>query len=92
MVQSEPPNDHSRNVMERAIRTFKHYFVEGLASVYNDFTIYLWCWILKQAEITITLLRESRTNPGLLENAQIFGTFDFNAKPMAPPGTKIISH
>ena len=64
----------------------------GLASVDNKFPIYLWCWIVKQAEITISIVVISRTNPGLLAYVQILGTFDFKSVPMAPLGTKSIVH
>ena len=63
----------------------------GLSSVDNNFPIYLWCWIAKQAETTINLLITSITNPRLSAYAQIFGTFDFNATPIVPPG-KITAH
>ena len=63
----------------------------GLPSVDNNFPIYLWYRVGKQAEITINLLKTSRTNTRLSAYAQIFGNFDFNATPMAPPGAKIIT-
>ena len=47
---------------------------------------------MKQAEITINLLIISRTNSRLSAYAQIFGTFEFNATPIEPPGTKLIAH
>ena len=59
----------------------------GLASVDDNR-----CRIVKQSEITIKLLRTSRTNPRLLVYAQILGTFDFNTTPMAPLGTKIVAY
>ena len=92
MSQLAPPYSYSINAAERAICTFKNHFVAGLASVDNNFPIYLWCQIVKQSEITIHLLRTSRTNPRLSTYTQIFGTFDFIATPMAPPGKKIIGH
>ena len=63
-----------------------------LASVDKTFPIYLWCRMVKQAQITINLLRTSRTNPRLSAYAQIFGQFDFNTAPIEPLGTKIITH
>ena len=47
---------------------------------------------MKKAEITINLLLTSKTNPRLSVYVQIFGTFDLNETPMAPPETKIIAH
>ena len=63
----------------------------GISISRQKITIYLWCQIVKQAEIAINLLRTSRTNPRLSAYAQIIGTFYFNTTPMAPPG-RIISH
>ena len=92
MIQFAPTYSHRRNAAEGAILTFKNIFLAGLVSVKNNFPIYLWCWIAEKAEITINLIRTSRTKPILLAYEQNFGTFDFNATPMAPPGTKIIAH
>ena len=92
VVQLTPPHIHRRNTAERAICTFNNHFVAGLASVDNNFLIYLWFQIVKQEETTIKSLRTSITNPRLLVYAKIFGTFDFNAPPMATPETKIIAH
>ena len=88
VVQLAPPHIHRRNAAERAICTCKNHFVAGLSSADNNFPIYLWCWMVKQSEITINLLRTSRINPRLSDYAKIFGQFDFNATPMAPPGTE----
>ena len=40
----------------------------------------------------MNLLRVSRVNPRLSAYAYIFGQYDFNANPLAPPGSKIIIH
>ena len=88
VVPLAPPHSHRRNKADRDIHTFKNHFVAGLMSVDNNFSIYLGCWMVKQAKITMNLLRISRTNPRLLAYAQIFGNFYFNATPMEPPGTK----
>ena len=82
VVKLAPLNKQRINATERAICTFKNNFVAGLVWVDRNLTINLWCQIVKQAEITMNLLQTSRTNPRLLEHAQIFGTFDFNVTPM----------
>jgi hypothetical protein len=38
------------------------------------------------------MLRTSRINPKLSAVTYIFGQYDFNRAPMAPPGTRIIAH
>ena len=42
--------------------------------------------------ITLNLLRNSRVNPALSAYAYLFGPYDFNKSPMAPPGTRVIVH
>jgi hypothetical protein len=54
--------------------------------------MHLWDRILPQAVITLNMLRTSRINPKLLAATHIFGQYDFNRAPMAPPGTNIIAH
>ena len=41
---------------------------------------------------SLNLLQGSRMNPKLSAYAKIHGYFDFNATPLAPPGTKIVIH
>jgi hypothetical protein len=38
------------------------------------------------------MLRTSRINPKLSAATHIFGQYDFNRAPMAPPETRIIAH
>jgi hypothetical protein len=47
--QLVPPHCHRRNAAERAIRTFKEHFVEGLSSVDPTFPLHLWDRLLPQA-------------------------------------------
>ena len=90
--QLVPPDNHRRNAAERAIRTWKKHFIAGLCSTDPSFPMAEWDRLVKQGEITLNLLRNSRVNPRLSAWAYLFGQFDFNATPMAPPGTKVIIH
>jgi hypothetical protein len=54
--QLVPPHCHRRNAAERAIWTFKEYFVAGISSVDPSFPLHLWDRLLPQAEITFNLL------------------------------------
>ena len=87
-----PPHQHCRNAAERAIRTFKNHFLAGLVTCHPDFPLREWDRLLLQAEITIHLLRNSRMNPKLSAWAYLFRVYNFNLKPLLPPGTKIIIH
>ena len=90
--QLTPPHIHRRNTAEQAIRTFKNHFISGLCSVDKNFPLHLWCRLLDQAELTLNMSRTSRINPNLSAHEQINGTHDFNATPLAPPGTRCIAH
>ena len=57
--QKVPPDMHRRNKAERAIRTFKAYFIAILASVDPAFPKNRWDLLLPQAELTLNLLRQS---------------------------------
>jgi len=61
--QLVPPDMHHRNRAERAIHTFKDYFLAILAGVDAAFPPYLWDLLLPQAELTLYLLWQSTLNP-----------------------------
>jgi hypothetical protein len=90
--QLVPPYSHRRNSAERAIRSFKDHLIAGHCSTDKSFPMHLWDILLPQAVITLNMLRTSRINPKLSAAAKIFGQYDFNRAPMAPPGTRIIAH
>jgi hypothetical protein len=83
---------HRRNASERAIRTWKNHFTASLCSTGKEFPMHLWHHLIKQATLTLNLLRASRRNPKVSIYSILEGTFDFNATPMAPPGTKVLIH
>ena len=82
-----PPYNHRTNLAECAIQTFKHHFKAGLCTVHPDFPVSQWDRLLPQAEIALNLLRKAKANPNLSAHAYLFGQYDFNRTPMAPPGT-----
>ena len=90
--QLVPPGTHRRNAAERAIRTFKNHFIAGLCTADPKFPLNLWDRLVPQSKITLNLLRGSRLNPKLSGYAQLYGPFDFNKTPMAPPGTRVLVH
>jgi len=90
--QITAPNQHRANAAERAIRTFKNHFISTLCSCDPSFPMHLWDRLLDQTVITLNLLRTSTINPRLSAYSQLHGSFDFNATPLGPPGTKVIVH
>jgi hypothetical protein len=63
-----------------------------LCSTDKKFPMHLWDRLIPHAVITLNLLRQSRLNPKLSSRAQLNGLFDYNATPLAPPGTRVIIH
>ena len=52
--QLVPPNDHRRNIAEKAIQTFKAHFIAIICGADKSFPLHLWCQLLPQAEIHLT--------------------------------------
>jgi hypothetical protein len=90
--QLVPPYSHIRNSVERATISFKDHLIASLCSTYKSFPVHLWDRIMPQEVITLNMLRTSRINPKLSVATHLFGQYDFNRAPMAPPGTRIIAH
>jgi hypothetical protein len=90
--QLVPPHIHRLNAAERAIRTFKNHFIAGLCLADDDFPIRLWDKLLPQAEITLNLMQASRTDPTKLAYEAVFGCFDHNKSPLAPPRCRVLIH
>eukprot|EP00957_Ditylum_brightwellii_P185545 14126349-Ditylum_brightwellii.AAC.2 len=80
------------NVAERAISTCKNHVLAGLATCPNDFPIQAWDHLLDQCIITLNLLQTSCVNPQLSAYTYIYGNYDFNKCPLAPPGPKVVVH
>jgi hypothetical protein len=90
--QLVPPYSHRRNSAERVIISLKYHLIAGLCSTDKSFPMHLWDILLPQPVITLNMLRTSRINPKLSAATHIYGQYDFNGAPMAPPGTRIIAH
>ena len=90
--QLVPPINHRAKNVRSAIIVFKKNFIAGLCSVEKDLHIQLWDRLLQQAKISLNLLRQSRTLPHISAYTHIFGEFDFNLTPSAPPGTRVVMH
>ena len=90
--QLTPPYVHRRNAAERAIRTWKNHFIAGLSSVNTNFPLHLWDRLIPQATMTLNMMRPSRRNHHMSAHTALYGEFNFDSHPMAPPGTKILIH
>jgi hypothetical protein len=90
--QIASPGDHRLNHAERAIQTFKNHFIAVLYGCDSTFPAKQWDRIIKQAVMTLNMCRPSRINPKLSAYQQVWGNFDFNKTPLAPPGCKVVVH
>jgi hypothetical protein len=87
-----PPGNHGCNKAERAIQTFKAYFISILAGVDNKFPLSLWCHLLEPTELTLNLLCQSKVAPTISAFAHVHGPHDYIKKPFAPLGCAIQAH
>jgi hypothetical protein len=87
-----PLGNHQRNQAKHAIQTFKAHFISILAGVDDKFPLSLWCQLLKPAELTLNLLRQSRITPNISAYAHVHGPHNYMRKPMAPLGCMIHAH
>ena len=90
--QLAPPYMHRQNAAERAIRSYKNHFISVLSTTDPYSPIREWDRLISQWVITLNLLRNSRVSPALSAYAYLFGPYDFNKSPMAPPGNRVIVH
>ena len=81
-------HDHRTNSAENCIDTFKCHFISGLSAMDPNFPLHLWCRIIPQCQDTLNMLRTSRLHPHMSSFTHMNGPFDYNAKPIAPPGIK----
>jgi hypothetical protein len=90
--QLVPPHLHRTNAAERAIQTWKNNFCSGLATCNPKFPLTKWDLLMPQADITLNLLCSSWRQPKLSAHASLFGNFNFNKTPLAPPETRVVVH
>ena len=90
--QLVPPNNHRRNLAERAIRTFKAHFLAILAGVSSSFPMSLWDLLLPQTELTLNLLRQATAEPTKSAWEYFNGPFNYDATPLGPLGFDVLIH
>ena len=71
---------------------FKDHLKAELASLDPDFPLSEWDRLIDQCILTLNLLCSARVNPKLSKHAFLFGQFDYNKTPLAPPGIKVLAH
>ncbi len=91
-IQLVLPNNHRRNLAERAIQTFKNHFKSVLAGDDDTFLMRLWDRLLPQTILTLNLLRQSNAVPMISAWQYVHGNFDYNKMPLAPMGCAVQIH
>ena len=71
--QLVPPDNHRRNIAERAIQTWKNHFVSVLSGAASAFPLHLWCQVIPQAERQLLLLSHSNVNTHISFYAHVYG-------------------
>jgi hypothetical protein len=88
-----PPEEHQRNMAEKAIQTFKDHFVGVLSGCAKSMPMHPWCQLLPQVERQLLLLQQSRLNPGMLAYTHVYqGQHDYNKHPFVPIGMELLVH
>ena len=90
--QLVPPRSNRRNPAERAIQTWKDYYISDLSLTDKHFPLHLACQLRNQCDITLNMLRASRLNRTLSAYTQLKGSFNFDDTPLAPPGCTVTIH
>jgi hypothetical protein len=82
------PHNHHVNAAERAIQTFKDHFISTLTTTDSMFPLQLWDRFAPQVENTLNMLRLPQINPNVLVYKAVYGLYNWNQFPLAPPGCK----
>jgi hypothetical protein len=90
--QLVPPDNHRRNLAERAIQTFKNHFKAIIAGVDDSFPMKLWDKLLPQTVLTLNLLGQSNFAPTVSAYQYVRRNFDYNKMPIAPMGCAVQLH
>ena len=90
--QLVPPDDHRRNLAERAIQTWKDHLVDVLSGKDETFRLYLWCQAIPQAEHQLLLLQQYHLNPKVSAYAHVYGAQNYNAAPFVLIGMGTLIH
>jgi hypothetical protein len=84
------PNNHRVDAAERAIQTFKAHFISALATTDSGFLLQLWDCLTLHVTATLNMLRPSQLNPSKSAYNAMYGPYNWNCFPLAPPGCKAV--
>ena len=90
--QLVPPDDHRRNIAEKAIQTWKDHFVSVLSGTASTFPDHLWCQTIPQMERQLNLLMSTNANPRVCTHTALYGAHNYNQTPFVPIGCESFAH
>ena len=91
-LQLALPDNHLRNIAEKAIQTWKYHLIEVMSGTSTTFPLHLWCQAIPQAERQLLLLRQSNVNQTVSAYAYVYGPHDYNAEPFVTIGMETLIH
>ncbi len=84
------PHNHQVNATKHVIQTFKAHFISALATTDGNFPLQMWDQLTPQVEVTLNMLCPSCIDPSMLAYETVYGPYDWNCFPLAPPGCKAV--
>jgi hypothetical protein len=87
-VELVPPDNHRRNLAERAIQTAKGHIIANIIGCDESFPIREWHRLLPQIELTLNMLRPANIRDTISAHSYVHGLHDYNREPLAPLGCK----
>ena len=79
-------------LLSKQYKHLKNHFKAALSTPHPNLPIAEWNRLLPHTFLTLNLLKLSTVNSQLSAYAYIFGQFDFNKTPLAPPGFIVETH
>ena len=90
--QLVPPNEHLRNIAEKAIQTRKEHFAVVLSGTADSFPLHLWCQLIPHMERQLNLQTQLHAIPHISTYAQLYVHHDYNLVPFVPLGIEALTH
>ena len=90
--QLVPPDDHRRNIAERAIQTWKNHFLRIISGSAATFPLHFWCQSIPQAERQLLILSQYNVNPKISSYSHVYGHHDYNTAPFVTIGMESLVH
>jgi hypothetical protein len=90
--QLVPPDDHRRNMVKKAIQTFKDHFIRVLSGCAATMPIHLWCQLSPQIKQQLLLLRQLQLHLNLSAYAHVYEQHNYNKHPFVSIGVEAMVH